>query len=155
MYAERMEHRIHLEQPAPPYCAACHQAVPDQRHVDFGASFDGPMLPALSDTVGTVGHSIDEVVICETCIAAAGRLLGLEDASDLREQLDRALSENDVLQDRLAGQRDSVTHALDTLRAGVTGGALPPSRPNPLLPGGGVPAPSSPARSRKGRKTPV
>jgi hypothetical protein len=120
-----MEARIHLEEPAPPHCAACHQAVPDKRHVDFGASFDGPMLPALDGTVGVVGHSIDEVIICETCITDAGALIGLGDAEALLAEIERLNAANDALHAQLGAQRANVTEALNTLTAHVADPGLP------------------------------
>lgn len=134
-----MEARIHIEDPSPPNCAACYQAKPEEEHVDFGASTDGPMLPAIEGVVGLVGHSVDEIVICRTCISEAGKLLGLEDAEDLRRQLDEANQANDVLHEQLAGQRASVSEALDSLKQHVTGGT-PPTLPNSLLPIAPVPA---------------
>lgn len=129
-----MEARIHLEEPGPPYCAGCHQAVPDKRHVDFGASTDGPMMPALKGTVGVVGHSIDEIVICEVCITEAAKLLGLGNAEDLLAKLETANRTIDAMHDQLGAQRSSVTSALDTLKREVDGGTPPPVVVNSNLP---------------------
>lgn len=124
--------RIHIAQPSPPYCAACYQAKPGETHVDFGAATDGPMLPALDGVVGVVGHSVDDVVICATCIGHAAKLIGLEDAAELRGQLDAALETNDRLHEQLAGTRAGVSDALELVRKAAN--TPPPAVVNPLLP---------------------
>jgi hypothetical protein len=58
--------RIHLADPAPPHCSGCFQQKPQERHVDFGAAYDGPVVPALEGTVGVVGHVIEDLILCET-----------------------------------------------------------------------------------------
>lgn len=138
--------RIHLAEPSPPYCAACYQAVPGKRHVDFGSSTDGPVLPSLGDVVGLVGHTIDEVVICETCIAEAAKLIGLEDAAALRGQLDAALESNDALHEQLAGTRANVADALKGVTQQLLTGA--PTSPNSNLPIPGH-APKRPSTRRR------
>lgn len=75
--------RIRVAEPAPPHCSSCFQQKPDVRHIDFGASWDGPMLKALDGAVGVVGHSIDELIICSDCLRIAAGLIGLVDAGQL------------------------------------------------------------------------
>lgn len=135
--------RIHIAKPSPPYCAACYQAKPGETHVDFGAATDGPMLAPLEGAVGVIGHSVDDIVICSTCIAEAARLVGLENAAELREQLDAANATNDTLHERLDSQRSGVTDALELVKRAAHGETTPPS-PNSSLP-------ILPAPARKGR----
>lgn len=144
-----MEARIHLAEPSPPYCAACHQAVPEKRHVDFGAATDGPMLPALDGVVGVVGHSIDDIIICEDCLKEAGRLIGYENAEELREELDAEREANERLHEQLQGTREGVAGALDQLRGHVTAGT-PPTLPNSILPVSAA-VKKRPARPRRER----
>lgn len=143
-----MEDRIHLADPAPPYCAACYQAVPHKRHVDFGAGTDGPVMPPAevmarntvtgeleaTRTIGTVGHSVDEIVICETCVAAAAKLLGMGAADELLDEIEKLRAANDALHTQLTGQRQTVTDALDGLRRHVETGTPIPGLPNSSLP---------------------
>jgi hypothetical protein len=144
-----MQPRIHLADPSPPHCSACFQAKPAERHVDFSASTDGPVIPEqFTGAVGVVGHVIDEIIICETCLAEAARLVGLEDAAKLRGQLDQALAANDRLHEQLAGTRTGVTDALELVRKAARGEPTPAS-PNGALPTGrpGAAKPR-PARTR-------
>jgi hypothetical protein len=146
-----MEARIHLEAPAPPCCSACYQPQPQKRHVDFGASTDGPVTDVIPvGAIGVVGHVIDEIVLCEDCIKEAAALLGLGDVTELQARLEAAETTNDALHEQLRGQRDSVTSALDTLKAHVTGETPPPTVPNSLLPIAPHPPTKKPAaRKRK------
>lgn len=116
------EHRIHLEDTPPPCCSACYQPQPEKRHVDFSASTDGPVTNVIPDgSLGVVGHVVDEIIVCEVCIETAARLLGLEDVTKLRAELDAANERNDALHDQLTEQRQAVTDTLDGLRRQVTG----------------------------------
>lgn len=98
--------RIQIAQPAPPRCSGCFQAKPQEPHVDFGAAYDGPTVPALENTVGVVGHTIDDLILCATCVGEAAALLGLEDAAALRAELDQVRAANADLAQRLAGFED-------------------------------------------------
>lgn len=131
-----MEARIHIVDPAPPYCAACYQAVPEKRHVDFGASTDGAVLPAaLNDAVGVVGHVIDEIVVCETCIAHAADLIGLGDVAELKERLAVSEARNDQLHAQLEATRAAVVESLEDVKRRLVGEATPPpTSPNASLP---------------------
>lgn len=139
-----MEARIHIAEPSPPYCASCYQAKPQEPHVDFGAATDGPMLAPLEGAVGVVGHSVDDVVICSTCIAEAAKLIGLENAEELRTELDEANATNERLHEQLSGTRANVTSALELVKQAAHGG---PATPNPALPV----QPVKPRRARRGR----
>lgn len=146
------EARIHLEQPAPPCCSACYQpSDPEKRYVDFGASTDGPVTTIVPiEAVGVVGHVIDEIILCETCIAEAAKLVGLEAVGTLRQQLDDALDANDRLHDQITAQREGVASALETLKGHVTGSN---PVPNPALPI--APLPPQKGRKRPARKAPA
>lgn len=96
-----MQDRIHIAEPSPPYCAACFQAKPQQRHVDFGAAYDGPTVPALENTIGVVGHTIDDLVICEDCLQLAAKLIGLEDSEALQKRIATRDDSIETLQERV------------------------------------------------------
>lgn len=88
--------RIRLAEPAPPHCSGCFQQKPQQPHVDFGAAYDGPTVPALENTVGVVGHTIDDLILCEDCLRTAAGLIGLCDPGAVvaeRDQLEASLGE--------------------------------------------------------------
>lgn len=85
---------------APPACASCGQQKPDDRHVDFSASWDGPVLNA-NDVIrnGTAPVAIDDLVLCEECVRAGAMVLGMADQ-------DQALS--DKLQAQLSEQAERI-----------------------------------------------
>lgn len=93
--------RITLAQPAPAHCSSCYQQKPEQAHVDFGAGYDGPVVPALEGTVGVVGHMIDELILCSDCIKTAARLIGLDDVREVMDRLETVEYARNALHDRL------------------------------------------------------
>jgi hypothetical protein len=116
--------KIRLAEPAPPYCAACFQAKPKSTHVDFGASYDGPMLPALKGAVGVIGQSIDDLVICEDCIQHAAALVGLGDVADLEGKLQAKEDAIDRLHDRIAALEEVRDAREDVAQANAALAAL-------------------------------
>jgi hypothetical protein len=79
--------RIREAPVAPVHCASCYNQQPQMVHVDFMAAYDGPVIP------GSPPVSIDDLVVCEICVKAAGRVLGMKEADEpsevekLKEQL--------------------------------------------------------------------
>ncbi len=69
----------------PAYCCACYSQNQGARHVDFEASYDGPVLVREDG----IKQTVDDLVICEACLVEAFSALGLdkpiEDASKIRE----------------------------------------------------------------------
>lgn len=100
--------RIALAQPAPAHCSSCYQQKPQQPHVDFGAGYDGPVVPALQGTVGVIGHSIDELILCEDCIRTAAKLIGYEDVRELLDKLETVEEARDVLHEKLQAAESHV-----------------------------------------------
>jgi hypothetical protein len=98
--------RIHLADLAPPHCSGCFQQKPQTPHVDFGAAYDGPAVPALEDTVGVVAHVIEDLILCEDCLATAAGLIGLTRAEKLQAALDQSEAANRELAMKLAGMGD-------------------------------------------------
>jgi hypothetical protein len=112
--------RIRLADVAPPACSSCYGAKPTERHVDFGAAYDGPVVP-LGDSdnvVGLVGHSIDDLLICEECLSAAAALLGLRAQAGLEAQIEQLEAGNSHLATELAITKRELeaTRALAAIR---------------------------------------
>ena len=98
--------RIQIAEPAPPRCSACFQAKPQETHVDFGAAYDGPVVPAAENVAGLVGHVIDDLILCETCITEAAKLIGLDNAAAVIAERDQLEAGNRELRAKLAGFED-------------------------------------------------
>lgn len=108
--------RIQLAEPAPPRCSGCFQAKPQERHVDFGAAYDGPVVPSIENVAGLVGHVIEDLILCETCIAEAGKLVGLGDAGALTAERDQLEAANRDLRARNRGLEDYANSMAETLK---------------------------------------
>jgi hypothetical protein len=107
--------RIHIASPAPAHCSGCFQQKPQTQHVDFGAAYDGPAVPALEGTVGVVAHVIEDLILCEDCLTTAASLVGLVRAEKLiaeRDQLEAANRELVAQTYALENYRDKLIAAL-------------------------------------------
>lgn len=92
---------------APAACSVCFTQHPDQRHVDFDAAWDGPVLPA-GDTV----IAIDDLIICEGCMTAGGKILGLTDPGELAGRVE-ALEDQLAAADEAAAERTAYIDQLE------------------------------------------
>ncbi len=72
---------MRLAERTPPFCAGCYGQYPALRHVDYESAWDGPMLNAEDG----IRMTVDELVMCEECIKAGARLVGMSDALDVQE----------------------------------------------------------------------
>lgn len=108
--------RIRLAPKSPAYCAACFSPHPGERHIDFGAAYDGPMVPSLVNVAGLTAQSIDELIVCETCVKRAAALLGLGDVEAAEQGLDDARAATDVLHEQIAAYKDHIAQ-LEQVRA--------------------------------------
>ena len=63
----------------PAYCTSCYTQDTSLRHVDFEAAYDGPVIPGTPEPV-----PVDDLVICERCIAEAFDIL---DPQGLKERI--------------------------------------------------------------------
>ena len=70
--------QIRFAEAPPAMCSSCFGQYPHRKHIDFGASWDGPVLQ------GAHPVSIDELILCETCVRAAAKLLRLTDSPNAR-----------------------------------------------------------------------
>lgn len=71
----------------PPHCASCYGQYTDKVHVDLEASYDGPVIEGGivgpdGEVVNKIPVSIDELVLCETCLIEAAALIGMKPAVD-------------------------------------------------------------------------
>jgi hypothetical protein len=73
--------RVALQNPA--YCSACFGARPGEKHIDFEAAYDGPVI----NSDAGIKVAIDDLVICEKCLIAAASLIGLTNADELRAEI--------------------------------------------------------------------
>lgn len=105
--------KIHLADTAPAACSCCGQRDLEGLHVDFGAAWDGPMIPAPEGVAGGKLVSIDDLVLCAECVAEGARLLGLDDVTALAAKAEGLAGE---CEDK-AAQLAAVTAQLDRLRA--------------------------------------
>lgn len=80
------EGKIKLAQRPPTYCSSCFGQHPQERHIDFGSYWDGPVVQPRDTITGTEQVQIDDLVICENCIKRAAAVLGLVNAPDLVEE---------------------------------------------------------------------
>lgn len=105
------------------YCASCHNQNVKLRHVDFDAYWDGPTF---EDKELKLTVAIDDLIICEDCLAAAATLLGFVDDSKMREEneeLGRALDEkNKQLQAARDVIRDLQRATNNALAGNITAG---------------------------------
>lgn len=57
--------------PKPPFCAACFQHSTGD-HVDFEASYDGPVIEK-----DGIKIPVDDLILCRDCVRAAAELIGM------------------------------------------------------------------------------
>lgn len=84
----------------PARCSGCFQAKPNEPHIDFEVAWDGPTFPG-QKVEGLNVVAIDDLVLCHDCLRVAGGMLGLEDATVLREELARAQEDRETLRGEL------------------------------------------------------
>lgn len=64
------------------YCASCFAQDLSQKHVDLEAYYDGPVVGGEGD----IKVSIDDLILCESCLKEAGAIVGLYPAADLKQE---------------------------------------------------------------------
>jgi hypothetical protein len=83
----------------PPACAVCYQQHVNRTHVDFEVAYDGPVIP------GAVPRPIDDLIVCEKCLADAAKLIGLTREDMLRAQVDELTAQRDTAVQLAAGHQ--------------------------------------------------
>lgn len=117
--------RIHLAEPAPPYCSSCFSQKPTKLHVDFGAVWDGP---AIQNAEGVVANVIDDLVICVDCLRTAAMLVDFGDVTAVTAELKRAEEENDRLLEQVAQLREYSNHLRGALELKPSNGHAKPAK---------------------------
>jgi hypothetical protein len=85
------QNKITIADPPPVVCSSCGSQHVNLAHVDFGAAWDGPVVD-LPET--TIPHVVDDLIVCEQCLAEAFRVLAWhhqpvhEDVARLQVELD-------------------------------------------------------------------
>lgn len=74
---------MRIAESIPSACSACYGQYVTRRHIDFESSWDGPVISeGIMGENGVIAQrvpvSIDELVICEDCLSAAARMLGMD-----------------------------------------------------------------------------
>jgi hypothetical protein len=64
------------------FCASCFNQDPTATHVDLEAYWDGPVI----DSNNGVKQAIDDLVLCDTCIAEAAKLIGFVDDDGMKQE---------------------------------------------------------------------
>lgn len=92
--------------PKPAHCSVCLQAPsvrdPQLEFVDFEASWDGPVITRNGEEVSPEQFApvpIDDLIVCEECLRSAAKLIGMEQAEELRArvaELEGTVTERDV-----------------------------------------------------------
>ena len=96
----------------PAYCAGCFQHYTDERHVDFEAAYDGPVIPGTPSPV-----PIDDLILCERCVKAAADKLDLKGQIEELERLYALLERADAdieAKDRMIQRYEKTTNELVT-----------------------------------------
>jgi hypothetical protein len=88
------------------FCSNCFQQIPGTRMVEFEAAWDGPVTTPRDTIHGVEQVQIDDLVICEVCLTAAAKLIGLVRNSELEHA--KAEAEHRA---RKAEKRNTELHA--------------------------------------------
>lgn len=91
----------------PQYCSACFNQDSKLRHIDFDASTDRGWY---GKDPGT--HiAMDDLILCETCIGNAARLLGYQPTDEVMDKFNR----DDEKIKRLTNERDKAAEYADRM----------------------------------------
>jgi hypothetical protein len=99
--------RVALQNPA--YCSACFGARPGEKHIDFEAAYDGPVI----NSVAGNKVAIDDLVICEKCLIAAASLIGLTNADELRAENEELGQSVEELSEQVS-KRDNIIRDMES-----------------------------------------
>jgi hypothetical protein len=99
--------RVALQNPA--YCSACFGARPGEKHIDFEAAYDGPVI----NSDAGIKVAIDDLVICEKCLIAAASLIGLTNADELRAENEELGQSVEELSEQVS-KRDNIIRDMES-----------------------------------------
>lgn len=139
----------------PPYCASCFQH-PEGRSIDFEAAYDGPVIPGTPEPV-----PVDDLIICESCLAEAFSLLDPENMRETINELAQIIvhqnEELDAKDKAIRGFNFTTTELIEHPVAKFPGKpkleGVPPEIREQITKGlyarhGSSPAPKNPARKK-------
>lgn len=101
--------RIREADRPPVGCASCYGQYPQRRHVDFSASYEGPILGPQEGVVGAKLLSVDDLIICDECLTAAAKILGLGNVDEVRAERDEAVQELSERYAQIEDQENYIT----------------------------------------------
>lgn len=104
----RLASDIH-EADRPIYCSSCFNSQ-DIRHVDFDAACDRGY-----GKTEAVEVALDDLILCENCVKEAAMVLGIEDSTSLKAELDdteRKLAVERKLREQAQRYSDTMEEAL-------------------------------------------
>lgn len=96
----------------PPRCSVCFEQKPKEVHVDFNVAFDGPVIP------GQPLVSIDDLIVCKSCLKQAAKLIGMSDKQELEnkyELLSEAIKDYEVELEQKDGVIGDLVHTLEVV----------------------------------------
>lgn len=105
------------ETSTPLRCSACFNQQPALRHVDFDASCDR----GYGDDAG-IQINMDDLILCENCVKNGAMVLGIEDSTELKAQVETLERKYDVEKKR----REQAERWADTMESAIS------QRPEPL-----------------------
>lgn len=134
----------------PVVCSGCFQQKPQDVHVDFEVTFQGPVIDQ-----GQIGlASIDDNVVCASCLESAGKLVGLGRVEEVYAELEardialaEALERVAALEEHAAALEATIVSKL-ALDRDVEGQAAPAGDRD-------VPAAPKPTRRRRTSAAPA
>ncbi len=94
----------------PMYCSACGCQDREKQHVDFDAACDRGY-----GAEGTVAVSMDDLILCETCLRSGAELVGMIDATEPQEKisvLEQRLADEKLRADKAVGYAERMEAAL-------------------------------------------
>ena len=92
----------------PTHCSSCFAQKPDETHVDFEASWDGPVFNTAEKGSEPTFVAIDELIVCESCLRQAGALVQLKPAARIEAEKAQLEDRNRELAERLNGALDHI-----------------------------------------------
>lgn len=110
---------MRLAPTTPTHCSSCFDQKVGERHVDFEVAFDGPVVENARDGMDPV--AIDELVVCEKCLADAVALLPVErdqEEVDEIEALRARVAELEQANGDLGEYNDKLLDAIQAREAG-------------------------------------
>lgn len=109
-----------LSDPKPVACSVCLQPPmlnPDQRFVDFEVVHEGPVINRYGEDKpeNFTAMPLDDLHICEECLRAGAKLIGMEGAEDIRDQLAQKNAELEALRVELKDKDAAISNLTYTV----------------------------------------